>query len=426
MSELQDNLRVILGQKQSYIIPENIKKDITVLGVTGTLEILDTSDADAVRTDIKTGKTAYVNGQKITGTLPEVLNPTSISGNTKGAFFKPDDAVGSSSSAYGCYTVTDTIGSHPGTSYVVNWVQVTSLQTWYMQNQQKVKVGMPYNTIASTIGLTASDIKKDVTILGVTGTYEGIIDTSDATATSEDIFEGQTAYADGEKLTGTLGTNVSTTFTDKNAQIYQKIQNAYDDMTPIVWTDLNKPLETDIYVIPVKSDGTPLLDTSAVTDMTSAFMGQTSLYSVPKIDTSNVTNMTNMFANCFNLKHIALLNTSNVTNMNFTFNSCDLETVPLFNTSNVTNMDYTFNSCNVVNMPVLDTSSVTTMSAIFGGCSHLSNNSLNNILQMCINAVNYTGTKTLKYIGLTSVQATTCQSLSNYQDFINAGWTTGY
>lgn len=34
--------------------------------------------------------------------------------------------------------------------------------------------------------------------------------------------------------------------------------------------------------------------------------------------------------------------------------------------------------------------------------------------------------KTLKALNLTSSQATRCQSLSNYQDFINAGWTTGY
>ena len=45
---------------------------------------------------------------------------------------------------------------------------------------------------------------------------------------------------------------------------------------------------------------------------------------------------------------------------------------------------------------------------------------------MCANATSYTGTKTLAYIGLTSEQATKCQSLSNYSAFTAAGWTTGY
>lgn len=46
----------------------NIKKDVVIFGVTGTLESgTDTSDADATESDILVGKTAYVNGVKITG-----------------------------------------------------------------------------------------------------------------------------------------------------------------------------------------------------------------------------------------------------------------------------------------------------------------------------------------------------------------------
>lgn len=50
------------------LLPEYIKKGITLGGVTGTLESLDTSDATATPEDILYGKTAYVNGEKITGT----------------------------------------------------------------------------------------------------------------------------------------------------------------------------------------------------------------------------------------------------------------------------------------------------------------------------------------------------------------------
>lgn len=38
MSQLQDNLNEILRQKNTYLLPANLKKDVTVLGVTGTYE----------------------------------------------------------------------------------------------------------------------------------------------------------------------------------------------------------------------------------------------------------------------------------------------------------------------------------------------------------------------------------------------------
>ena len=63
---------------------------------------------------------------------------------------------------------------------------------------------------------------------------------------------------------------------------------------------------------------------------------------------------------------------------------------------------------------------------MFKNCTSLSDGSLNNILTICTNATSYPSTKTLKYIGLSEEQATKCQSLSNYQAFLDAGWTTGY
>ena len=52
----------------SNLVARYIKEGITIGGITGTLETLDTSDATATTDDITFGKTAYVNGQKITGT----------------------------------------------------------------------------------------------------------------------------------------------------------------------------------------------------------------------------------------------------------------------------------------------------------------------------------------------------------------------
>ena len=55
----------------SNLVASYIKSGITIGGITGTLETLDTSDADATPEDITYGKTAYVDGKKITGTYLE-------------------------------------------------------------------------------------------------------------------------------------------------------------------------------------------------------------------------------------------------------------------------------------------------------------------------------------------------------------------
>ena len=52
----------------SNLVASYIKSGITIGGITGTLEVLDTSDADATPEDIAWGKTGYVNGVKVTGT----------------------------------------------------------------------------------------------------------------------------------------------------------------------------------------------------------------------------------------------------------------------------------------------------------------------------------------------------------------------
>mgnify|MGYP005757394237 CR=1 FL=1 len=57
------------GNASSELLAGFIQKGITIGGITGTLESLDTSDATATPEDILEGETAYVNGEKITGVL---------------------------------------------------------------------------------------------------------------------------------------------------------------------------------------------------------------------------------------------------------------------------------------------------------------------------------------------------------------------
>ena len=203
----------------------------------------------------------------------------------------------------------------------------------------------------------------------------------------------------------------------------------------------------------------PLLDTSNVTNMSSMLAHCTGLTSVPLLNTSNVTDMSGMFTDCPQLTSIPLFDTSNVTNMNGMFGGCtNLATVPQLDTSKVTNMERIFSGCtalvtaptlntesctwmegaftgctNLQNVPVYDTSKVESLIGMFNACLNLTQASCNNILLMCANApATRMGTHNLTQIlgwGTTiksRYPASMWQGLSNYQAFINAGWTIGW
>lgn len=160
----------------------------------------------------------------------------------------------------------------------------------------------------------------------------------------------------------------------------------------------------------------------------SAFSGCSNLENLPEIEANNLKVTTGAFSGCTALKQVPLFDTSNVTStMRMFYNCRTLTTIPLFNTTNSTSFYEMFSGCSsLTTIPILNTSKVTDMYQPFTNCSALSNESLNNILAMCIGATSYTGTKTLRHIGLSSSQATTCTGLSNWAACEAAGWTTGY
>ena len=62
------NYSTTTDNANSNLVANYIKKGITIGGITGTLESLNTFDATATAEDIIWGKTGYVKGEKITGT----------------------------------------------------------------------------------------------------------------------------------------------------------------------------------------------------------------------------------------------------------------------------------------------------------------------------------------------------------------------
>lgn len=132
-------------------VASDIRQGKTAYGasgkLTGTLVPLDTSDANAVASDIISGKTAYVNGAKVTGSLPLFPNSRTFTVDNGGVALDAEDSN----------------------------LQITTINTTKQVLDSGVNMvfSATYSDIATAIGLTADKIKSGETILGITGTYTG-------------------------------------------------------------------------------------------------------------------------------------------------------------------------------------------------------------------------------------------------------------
>lgn len=132
-------------------VASDIRQGKTAYGasgkLTGTLMPLDTSDATAAAGDIISGKTAYVNGAKVTGSLPLFPNSRTFTVDNGGVALDAEDSN----------------------------LQITTINTTKQVLDSGVNMvfSATYTDIATAIGLTADKIKSGETILGITGTYTG-------------------------------------------------------------------------------------------------------------------------------------------------------------------------------------------------------------------------------------------------------------
>ena len=197
---------------------------------------------------------------------------------------------------------------------------------------------------------------------------------------------------------------------------------------------LTKPLTTtkQMFNNCIKLTKVPLFDTSSVTDMSLMFSGCNSIEEIPDFNTSSAQNMSYMFSSCYALKELPNINTSNATNMSSMCQDVKLiKTCPNFDTSKATDLSYMFymssgSQTSLENVPILDTSSCTNMLAMFRYCTALSDQSLDNILVMCINS-QVQRNKSLAGIFGSGVVVYNliqrCHQQPHYQDFLDAGWT---
>ena len=144
----------------------------------------DTTDADATAAEILDTKTAYVNKNKITGSMP---NRGGVTG-----------------------TITDA-----STPY--------SIQNGYHDGSGTVSVD---NT-----NLSAGNIKKDITILGITGTYEGSATPTSTAKTVTPYTTSKTYLPSGESTPVDYYSQITV-----NAIYYNEEDNAQGGVTVTIGT----------------------------------------------------------------------------------------------------------------------------------------------------------------------------------------------
>ena len=163
------------------LMPENIKKGEKIYGVTGTLDVLDTSDATAGPDDILVGATAYVNGEKITGT--HVCESSGGSGGSEGGG-----------------------GESSGELAVLNDIRVEPTGEDFTVNPEEGIDGFSSVEVAGDENLKPENILRDITIYGVTGTADSLTDAylqeKQVTPTAEKIsITADQKYAAFSKVT---------------------------------------------------------------------------------------------------------------------------------------------------------------------------------------------------------------------------------
>lgn len=147
---LKQKAEAIQTEKNTKIVPGNIKKNVQIFDVTGTLEAIDTSDATAEAMDIAEDKTAYVNGQKVVGTIRDYRG---ASGTESEGSTTIHEVLSN-----GLYLLSH-VGEQDDAIIVNQYINIPS--TLY------------FNDIVNEIDLTPDKIKSGVEVLGVTGTYAG-------------------------------------------------------------------------------------------------------------------------------------------------------------------------------------------------------------------------------------------------------------
>jgi hypothetical protein len=131
-----------------------------------------------------------------------------------------------------------------------------------------------------------------------------------------------------------------------------------------------------------------------------------------------------VFNGCTVLTDLTFASTPTCAQTRYIFRSCPaLVTAPELDTSGAALFTEMFKGCTALeNVPIYDFSAATNLQNVYQNCPALTDTSLDNILQSCISADVYTGTKSLLVLGIPNTYDARIAALPHYQDFIDAGW----
>ena len=364
---LQKKLNEILTDKNTNLLPENLKKGIRCLGVDGTLEASTSSggvkqfntveemnastgnkdgDLAIVYTIIVTPLSSASSVMKLS--FPEtVVLSTAISNTQRGNFYDIENGnrhliyMTTSefkfldySTQFGNEIVTYT--SSDGLTYTRNGTTdtYTAPATIYYSGEWFNEFSSFLNVVQPTFsGLYEYKSEETKYVLADT----------QFNATANYLFSGQVAYGLTGEIIGNLSENPSTAFDDANIIVYSKLQKSYDALPVRTLTDDDKTIDANIKIIPTKSDGTSLIDFSQLTNTSGLFAGNRTIQQLPYLNTKAVVNGSSMFRAADNLTHVSGIDFSNMEDVNSMFYQCSIQELDFeFNMPKATNVSSMF------------------------------------------------------------------------------------
>ncbi len=154
------SVSIILNAGQQYTIPKGYHVGN---GIVFASKLENQTVGSATADKVVEGKTVWVNGEQLTGTLelrPSIISPVSI-------------------------------------KYGSPYLYISILPGAYLNTLHTISIDA--KSVGTTLGIDTSYIADGQKVYGYTGTY-----TSDATALDSHVKAGKTYYSHGEKRIGTL------------------------------------------------------------------------------------------------------------------------------------------------------------------------------------------------------------------------------
>ena len=209
----------------SDLATENIKSGITIFGIAGKTEVVDTTEAGSpvIAARMKTNDIAFVNGSKITGSGTQTLsnaNDTVAAGYYAATTLHAIDAdltaanIASGITIFGIAGVYDVEVTNPISAGIiptgkigwVNGAKITGTGTKTLSDASTtVEAGYYAATdlVSVDSDLVVGNIKSGATIFGISG-ISTVVDVSDTTAAAGDVKVGTYFYtAAGVRTLGT-------------------------------------------------------------------------------------------------------------------------------------------------------------------------------------------------------------------------------